>query len=74
MEDVKKAAVIEEMVETEYSESEHYERIFRTTSWLDYIFLWILEYCFKVAGNAELGESENVEAVIGLYFEEDYVS
>ena len=67
------AAVITALVEIEYSESAYSERIFWTTSCIGYILLWILGDDLKYAGNAALGESAYVEAVLGVYIGEDPV-
>ena len=60
--------MIPSLVKTSYSEAAHSERIFWTYSCIDSIMLWLLEDDVKAAGNAEIGESEDVEAVLGVEF------
>ena len=56
--------MIPALLETVDSEAAHSERILWTPSWINSIFLWILWYDVKAAGNSELGESSDVEVVI----------
>ena len=63
--------MIPALVKTSYAGYEHSESIFLTPSYVDYIWLWLLEDNVKAAGNAPFGESADVEAVLGVYIEED---
>ena len=58
------------MVRTKMYNS-HYEHIFLTLYFIDYILLVLLEYHEKVACNAALGESADVDSVLVLYLEDD---
>ena len=58
------------LVETADDEAGHYERIFLTSYFIDYILLWILDDDVEALVNEALGESSDVESVIGVYFEE----
>ena len=62
--------MILELVEAADYEAGHYERILLTSYFIDYIILWILEDDVKALVNEALGESADVEVVIGAYFEE----
>ena len=62
--------MILELVETADYEAGHYEQILLTSYFIDYIILWILEDDVKALVNEALGESADVEVVIGVYFEE----
>ena len=63
--------MVKSLVEKSDAEDAQSERIFWTPSCIDSIFLWPLEDDVKAAGNAELGESADDEAVIGVGIEDD---
>ena len=54
------------MVEKEDVEAAHSEHLCLTTYLIDSIILCLLEYDVKSEANAELGESADVEAVLGV--------
>ena len=66
--------MIPALVKTSYAGYEHSESIFLTPSCVDSILLLLLEDNVKAAGNAPFGESADVEAVLGVYIEEDELS
>ena len=68
--DKEKVVAIRENLETAHSKAEHSECILLKPSYIDSILLWLLEDDVKAAGNAALGESEDVEAVLGVELEE----
>ena len=70
LDDEEQAAVIPKLAETSDSEAAHYERIFWTTSYIDYIFLWLLEDDAKAAGNSALGKIADGEWVLRVELEE----
>ena len=69
LEDNEQTSVIEALPEAVDSETSHSECILLTPSCIDSVSLWILEDYIKAAGNAALGESVDVESVLGVHIE-----
>ena len=66
--------MIATLVEIVDAEATHYELVFWTPSKIDYRFLWLLKNDIKSVGNAALGEIADVEAVIEVDIDQDWVS
>ena len=66
--------MIATLVEIVDAEATHYELVFWTPSEIDYRFLWLLKNDIKSVGNAALGEIADVEAVIEVDIDQDWVS